>query len=54
MPVLESIVAGVLNKYLGKYVENLESKNLDVGILSGESMLETTYVICYHKMSTVC
>ena len=36
MSVLESIVAGVLNKYLGKYVENLDSNNLDLGILSGE------------------
>ena len=39
MPVLESIVAGVFNKYLGKYVEDLESRNLDVGILSGKLIL---------------
>ncbi|XP_022100693.1 vacuolar protein sorting-associated protein 13A-like [Acanthaster planci] len=33
--VLESIIAGLLNKYLGKYVQNLDSENLNLGIFSG-------------------
>ncbi|XP_038059496.1 vacuolar protein sorting-associated protein 13C-like [Patiria miniata] len=33
--VLESIIASLLNKYLGKYVQNLDSENLNLGIFSG-------------------
>ncbi|XP_071819504.1 intermembrane lipid transfer protein VPS13A-like isoform X2 [Apostichopus japonicus] len=33
--VLDGIIAGILNKYLAKYIKNLDSSNLDVGLLSG-------------------
>lgn len=33
--MLESIVAGVLNKVLGEYVANLEQKQLKLGIFNG-------------------
>ncbi|XP_071800647.1 intermembrane lipid transfer protein VPS13A-like isoform X2 [Asterias amurensis] len=38
--VLESIVARLLNKYLGKYVKNLDSHNLNLGIFSGRLELQ--------------
>lgn len=34
--VLDGIVARILNKYLSKYIKNLDSDNLDVGLLSGK------------------
>lgn len=34
--VLDGIIAGILNKYLSKYIKNLDSSNLDIGLLSGE------------------
>ncbi|XP_070568681.1 intermembrane lipid transfer protein VPS13A-like isoform X2 [Ptychodera flava] len=33
--VLESIVVNLLNTYLGKYIENLDSNNLEIGIFKG-------------------
>lgn len=34
--VFESIVVEVLNRVLGNYVENLDSKQLKIGIWGGE------------------
>lgn len=34
--MLEGLVAWVLNNYLGKYVENLNTDQLSVALLSGE------------------
>ncbi|XP_033099721.1 vacuolar protein sorting-associated protein 13A-like isoform X2 [Anneissia japonica] len=38
--VLERIVASILNKYLDKYIENLDTDNLDVGLFSGQLNLQ--------------
>ncbi|XP_030850036.1 vacuolar protein sorting-associated protein 13A [Strongylocentrotus purpuratus] len=38
--VLESLLSGVLNKYLSKYIRNLDSHNLELGIF--DSSLELT------------
>ncbi|KAI1290851.1 Vacuolar protein sorting-associated protein 13C [Halotydeus destructor] len=37
--MFESVVARLLNQYLGKYVENLNSENLKLGIFSGTVQL---------------
>lgn len=34
--MFEKIVAFLLNKYLGKYVADLDSENLNIGVFSGE------------------
>lgn len=34
--VFESLVADLLNKYLGDYVENLDKSQLNIGIWGGE------------------
>ena len=34
--MFEGIVASVLNRYLGKYVQDLDSQNFKVGLLSGK------------------
>ena len=40
--MFESIVASVLNNVLGKYIKDLDSSNLRLGILKGEeTSLET-------------
>lgn len=36
--VFESIVAEVLNRFLGSYVENLDSKQLKIGIWGGKKL----------------
>ncbi|KAG1650405.1 Vacuolar protein sorting-associated protein 13C [Nymphon striatum] len=33
--MFEGVVASILNKYLGKYVQNLDTENLNLGIFSG-------------------
>lgn len=38
--MLEGLVAWVLNNYLGKYVENLNTAQLSIALLSGEVELE--------------
>ncbi|XP_073984515.1 vacuolar protein sorting 13C isoform X2 [Rhodnius prolixus] len=38
--VFESLVTDLLNKYLGEYVENLDSSQLKVGIWGGDVVLE--------------
>lgn len=35
--VFESIVADILNRYLGEYVENLDKGQLKIGIWGGEA-----------------
>jgi len=37
--MFKSSVAWVLNKYLGKYVQDLDTENLNVGIFNGEVQL---------------
>ncbi|XP_039291061.1 vacuolar protein sorting-associated protein 13 [Nilaparvata lugens] len=38
--VFESIVVDLLNRYVGEYVENLDSKQLKIGIWGGDVVLE--------------
>lgn len=38
--MLEGLAAWVLNNYLGKYVENLNTDQLSIALLSGEVELE--------------
>lgn len=42
--VFESIVADLLNRYLGEYVENLDKGQLKIGIWGGEHAK-----ICFHS-----
>lgn len=37
--VFESIVADVLNRFVGEYVENLDKKQLKIGIWGGKYKL---------------
>lgn len=37
--VFESIVADVLNRFVGEYVENLDKKQLKIGIWGGKQIL---------------
>lgn len=34
--MFEGVVAGILNRFLGKYVQDLDTENLNVGIFSGD------------------
>lgn len=43
--MLEGLVAWVLNNYLGKYVENLNTDQLSIALLSGEVMLRYAFKI---------
>lgn len=38
--VFESIVADVLNRFVGEYVENLDKKQLKIGIWGGKSLID--------------
>lgn len=38
--MFEGVVASLLNRYLGKYVEDLDLESLNVGIFSGNVVLE--------------
>jgi len=38
--MLESIVSALLEKYLGDYVEGLQTENLKLSIFSGDVVLE--------------
>lgn len=42
--MLEGLVAWVLNNYLGKYVENLNTDQLSIALLSGEVMLRYAFI----------
>lgn len=41
--MLEGLVAWVLNNYLGKYVENLNTDQLSIALLQGRSNFILTY-----------
>lgn len=41
--VFESLVADLLNKYLGDYVENLDKSQLNIGIWGGEWFFTTKW-----------
>lgn len=43
--VFESIVADLLNRYLGDYVENLDRKQLKIGIWGGKCDCIINFVI---------
>ena len=55
--MFESIIASVLNNVLGKYIKDLDSSNLRLGILKGkETRVQTTVakpgcVYCLYKSS---
>lgn len=38
--MLEGLVAWVLNNYLGKYVENLNTDQLSIALLSGKQFVD--------------
>jgi hypothetical protein len=44
--MLRDLIAWVLNNYLGKYVENLNTTQLTVALLSGKTLL--IFVIMNH------
>ena len=47
--MMDQFVANLLNKYLGKYIQNLESENLNVGIFNGKMFSHfrsTTACVC--------
>lgn len=37
--MFEGIIASLLNRYLGKYIEDLDLENLNVGIFGGNVLL---------------
>lgn len=37
--MFEGVVATLLNRYLGKYIQDLDTENLNVGIFSGDVQL---------------
>lgn len=42
--MFESIVSSILNKYLGVYVTNFDSKLLNIGIWSGNVELKNLFL----------
>lgn len=44
--VFESLVADVLNRFIGEYVENLDSSQLNIGIWGGE--FKFCYLCCVY------
>jgi hypothetical protein len=55
--MFEGVVATILNRYLGKYIQDLDTENLNVGIFSGdvqmtelrlkpEALVSTTSQLC--------
>lgn len=43
--VFESLVADVLNRFIGEYVENLDSSQLNIGIWGGKSIYNLILII---------
>lgn len=37
--MFEGVVATILNRYLGKYIQDLDTENLNVGIFGGNVQL---------------
>ena len=42
--MFEGLVANILNKYLGKYIQNLDPDDLKVGILGGRCFFLSVYL----------
>jgi len=60
--MLEGLVAWVLNNYLGKYVQNLNTDQLSIALLSGEVISHYAFIIfaaimllqkCYYACSAI-
>lgn len=49
--MLEGLVAWVLNNYLGKYVENLNTDQLSIALLSGKVMFFFSVILVKLKNS---
>lgn len=47
-------MAWVLNNYLGKYVENLNTDQLSIALLSGKVMLRYAFKIFRESIFTLC
>jgi len=47
--VFESLVADLLNKYLGQYVKNLDASQLKIGIWGGISYLVVSFSNSIYK-----
>ena len=43
--VFEGVLAAVINRFLGPYVKNLDASQLNVGIWSGKSRQNVTFMI---------
>lgn len=43
--MFEGIIANLLNSYLGKYIQNLDKENLQIGILDGVYKISNIYLI---------
>lgn len=53
--MLEGLVAWVLNNYLGKYVENLNTDQLSIALLQGRPNYILTYsTTCITLIASVC
>lgn len=48
--MLEGLVAWILNNYLGKYVENLNTDQLSIALLSGKVISQVVFCIVYRNM----
>lgn len=53
--MFEGIVASLLNRYLGKYIEDLDLENLNVGIFGGNVLLsnlklKTEALVMYYNL----
>lgn len=48
--MFESLVASILNGILGKYIKDLDSSNLNLGILKGEKTHDYVYIEYAHQV----
>lgn len=48
--VFETLVADLLNRYLGTYLETLNASQLRLGLLSGELLVDRFYVL-FHQVT---
>lgn len=49
--VFEGVLAAVINRFLGPYVKNLDASQLNVGIWSGKSRQNVTFMIWGGRMA---
>lgn len=49
--MLESLVAWVLNNYLGKYVENLNTDQLSIALLQGETVFKLSCNVLNNRVN---